>query len=112
VGPYTSATTEALDLGLVVPVAIIAAVLLLRQRPSGRVLTLVMLVVNVCIGLLLMAQGAAQLVSGVPLTAGEVVTEMLTFVALTLVAGMLLAWMARTGAVNAAHRHPVVSGRE
>jgi hypothetical protein len=47
VGPYTSATTEALDLGLVVPIAVIAAVQLLSQRPMGRVLALIMLVVNV-----------------------------------------------------------------
>ena len=45
VGPYTSAATEALDLGFVVPVAIIAAVQLLKRRPLGRVLALIMLVV-------------------------------------------------------------------
>jgi hypothetical protein len=93
VGPYTSAATEALDLGLVVPIALIAAVQLLRQRPLGSVLALVMLVINVCIGVLLVAQGAAQLVSGVPLTTGEIVTKMLTFAVLTLVAGGLLARM-------------------
>jgi hypothetical protein len=66
VGPYTSSVTDALDLGLVVPVAIIAAVQLLRGQPEGSVLALLMLVVNVCIGILLMAQGVAQLASGVP----------------------------------------------
>jgi hypothetical protein len=100
VGPYTSAATEALDLGFVVPVAIIAAVQLLKRRPLGRVLALIMLVVNVCIGVVLMAQGIAQLVSGVPLTTGEIVTKMVTFAALTLVAGGLLARMARVGATE------------
>jgi hypothetical protein len=104
VGPYTSAITEALDLGLVVPVAVIAAVQIMTQRPIGRVLALVMLVVNVCIGVVLMAQGVAQLVSGVPLTVGEIVTKMLTFAALTLVAGGLLARMAQVGARNATQR--------
>jgi hypothetical protein len=94
VGPYTSATTEALDLGLVVPVAVIAAVHLLTQRPMGRVLALIILVVNVCIGMVLMAQGVAQLVSGVPLTVGEIVTKMLSFAAPTLIASGLLARMA------------------
>ena len=93
VGPYTSAATEALDLGLVVPIALIAAVQLLRQRPLGSVLVLVMLVINVCIGVLLVAQGVAQLVSGVPLTTGEIVTKMLTFAVLTLFAGGLLVRM-------------------
>ena len=106
VGPYTSAATEALDLGLVVPVAVIAAVQLLRQRPLGSVLALVMLVLNVCVGVVLMAQGVAQLLSGVPLTVGEIITKMLTFAALTLVAGGLLVRMAHPGASNAARSRP------
>jgi hypothetical protein len=97
VGPYTSSVTHALDLGLVVPVALLAAVKLLRHRPSGRVLALVLLVVNVCVGTLLMAQGIAQLTSGVPLTPTEIVVKMLTFAVLTLVAGGLLARLARVG---------------
>jgi hypothetical protein len=98
VGPYTSSVTDALDLGLVVPVAVIAAVQLLRGRPEGSVLALVMLVVNVCIGILLMAQGVAQLASGVPMTIGEIIAKMLTFAVLTLVAGGLLLRMARAAA--------------
>jgi membrane protein implicated in regulation of membrane protease activity len=62
----------------------------------GSVLALIMLVLNVCVGVVLMAQGVAQLLSGVPLTVGEIITKMLTFAALTLVAGGLLARMART----------------
>jgi hypothetical protein len=85
---------------------LIAAVQLRRQRPLGGVLALVMLVINVCIGVLLVAQGVAQLVSGVPLTTGEIVTKMLTFAALTLVAGGLLVRMARAGASNAARGRP------
>ena len=106
VGPYTSLATHALDLGLVVPVAVLAAVKLLRRRPSGRVLTLIMLVVNVCVGTLLMGQGIAQLVSGVPLTPGEIVAKMLSFAVLTLVAGGLLARMAWWGAHQAARATP------
>jgi hypothetical protein len=97
VGPYTSLATHALDLGLVVPVAVLSAVKLLRQRPSGRVLALIMLVVNVCVGTVLMGQGVAQLVSGVPVTPAEIVAKMLTFAVLTLVAGGLLARLARVG---------------
>jgi hypothetical protein len=101
VGPYTSAVTEALDLGLVVPIAVIAAVQLLRRRVQGRVLAFIMLVINVCIGVLLLAQGLAQLMSGVPLTVGEIVSKMLTFAALTLVVGALLTRMATYGTRNA-----------
>jgi hypothetical protein len=98
VGPYTSSVTDALDLGLVVPVAVIAAVQLLRGRPEGSVLALVMLVINVCIGILLMAQGVAQFASGVPMTIGEIIAKMLTFSVLTLVAGGLLIRMVRAAA--------------
>jgi hypothetical protein len=75
-------------------VAVLSAVLLLRGRAGGRVLTLVMLVLNVCIGVLLIGQGVAQILAGVPLTAAEIIAKMLTFAALTLVAGGLLARMA------------------
>jgi hypothetical protein len=91
VGPYTSATTEALDLGLVVPTVVVAAVLLQRRRPAGRLLALVVLVLNCCIGVALLAQGAAQLWYDVPLTVAEIVVKSLTFLALTVVAGCLLA---------------------
>jgi hypothetical protein len=106
VGPYTSLATHALDLGLVVPVAVLSAVKLLQHRPSGRVLTLVMLVVNVCVGTLLMGQGVAQLVSGVPMTPAEIVAKMLTFAVLTLVAGGLLARLARVGLHREARATP------
>jgi hypothetical protein len=94
VGPYTSAATQALDLGLVVPVVVLTIVNLLRQRPSGSVLVIIVLTLNVCVGLVLMAQGIAQLVSGVPLTVAEIIAKMLSFAVLTLVAGGLLARMA------------------
>ena len=103
VGPYTSSVTDALDLGLVVPVAVIAAVQLLRGRPEGSVLTLVMLGVNICIGILLMAQGITQLASGVPMTIGEIIAKMLTFAVLTLVAGGLLIRMASAARTPSRH---------
>lgn len=102
VGPYTSATTEALDLALVVPLVVAAAVLVLRRRPWGAALTLVMLTLNACIGVLLMGQGAAQLLDGVPLTVAEIVAKMATFATLTLVAGGLLLRMALSGRAEAA----------
>jgi hypothetical protein len=40
-------------------------------------------------------------VSGVPLTAGEIVTKIVTFAALTLIASGLLARMAQVGTKNA-----------
>ncbi len=94
VGPYTSAVTEALDLGVVVPVVVLAAVLVFRGHPGGRGLALVLLVLNVCIGVVLIGQGASQLLLDVPLTTGEILGKMLSFALLTLVAGGLLMRMA------------------
>jgi hypothetical protein len=101
VGPYTSAATEALDLALVVPLVVTAAVLVLRRRPWGAVLALLVLTLNACIGVLLMGQGAAQLLDGVPLTVAEIVAKMATFATLTLVAGGLLLRMALSARVVA-----------
>jgi hypothetical protein len=67
-------------------------------RHSGSALALVMLIVNVCIGILLIAQVAAQLASGVPMTIGEIIAKMVTFAVLTLVAGGMLIRMARAAA--------------
>jgi hypothetical protein len=97
VGPYTSATTEALDLGLVVPIAVIAAVQLLTRRPMGRVLALMMLVVNVC------ADGPRRRSTRVGRTAHRPRNRHhdVTFAALTLIASGLLARMVQAGARNA-----------
>jgi hypothetical protein len=83
---YTSSVTHALDLGIIVPVAVAAGVLTWRDRPVGYLLASIMLMLNVTIGLALMAQGGTQLLAGVPLTPGEIVGKILSFAALTLVA--------------------------
>jgi hypothetical protein len=96
VGPYTSMVTHALDLGLVVPVVCLTAVLLLRRAPAGYLLSVLILVLNVCIGVMLLGAGLAQLLADVPLTPGEIIAKMLSFAVLTLVAGGLLATLYRS----------------
>ncbi|HYO18083.1 MAG TPA: hypothetical protein VES02_05380, partial [Dermatophilaceae bacterium] len=56
---------------------------------------------NICIGVMLMGAGLAQLVADVPLTPAEIAAKMLSFAILTLVAGGLLATLYR-----AARNHP------
>jgi hypothetical protein len=87
---YTSETTWALDLGLVAPLAVLAAALVRRRDPVGYLLASLMLGLNVAIGVALMAQGAAQVAFGVPLSTGEIVGKMLSFAALTILAAILL----------------------
>jgi hypothetical protein len=77
-------------------VVFVAAVQLLRRAPSGYLITVVVLVLNVCIGALLLGAGLAQLVADVSLNPAEIVAKMLSFAALTFVAGGLLATLYRS----------------
>jgi hypothetical protein len=106
VGPYTSMVTHALDLGLVVPVVCLAAVQLVRRAPAGYLLTVLILVLNVCIGVLLLGAGLAQLIADVPLTPAEIIAKMLSFAVLTLVAGGLLVTLHRSAPARQ-QAHPV-----
>jgi hypothetical protein len=94
VNTYTAETTWALDLGLIVPVVVCAAVLLLRGRPMGYLMAVLVIVLNLTIGLVLISQGVAQIVVHV-LSAGEVAGMVVTFAVLTVVAGGLLAALLR-----------------
>jgi hypothetical protein len=103
---YTSAVTTALDLGVVAPLAVVSALSLLRRRPVGYLTSAVLLVLNVAIGTALLAQVVAQVLVGVPLTAGEIVGKSLTFLALTVVAGGLIAALLRHARVTRGARPP------
>jgi hypothetical protein len=83
---YTTTATYALDLGIIVPAVIIAAMLLARRAPLGYLLGSTMTILNVTIGVLLLGQGAAQLVAGVPLPIGAIIGFMGSFAILTLIA--------------------------
>ncbi len=94
VSTYTSETTWALDLGLIVPAAVCAAVLLLRRRPVGHLLAALLIVLNLTIGLVLMSQGLAQILVDA-LSVGEVAGMVVTFAVLTVLAGWMLATLLR-----------------
>jgi hypothetical protein len=104
VATYTTEVTWALDLGIVTPVAVAAGVLLLRRAPAGYLLAAVMLVLNVTIGVALMAARAWQLALGVPMTPAEVIAKMATFAVMTLVAAGILAVLLRRWTASP-HRH-------
>jgi hypothetical protein len=60
----------------------------------------VVLVLNVCIGALLLGAGVGQLVADVPLTPAEIVAKMLSFAILTFVAGGLLGTLYRSAGTH------------
>jgi hypothetical protein len=86
---YTTLATYALDLAIIVPAAFIAGGLLARRKPFGYLLGATMTILNVTTGLLLMGQGAAQLISRVPLPIGAILGFMVSFAISTIVATVL-----------------------
>src|SRR3954469_25310851 len=89
-GAYSTEVTWALDLGVIVPAAATIAVLVWRGTALGQLGAATMLSLNVALGLALVGQGVAQLLTDVPLSGGEKVAAMATFAAMTTVAGVLL----------------------
>jgi hypothetical protein len=62
---------QALDLGVIVPMMILAAVQLLRRRPFGYLLTSVALLKFVTMGLALDAMIVGQYLAGIPMAPAE-----------------------------------------
>jgi hypothetical protein len=74
-GMSTSTTLfiQVLDLGVIVPMMLLAAVQLLRRRPFGYLLTSVAILKFVTMGLALDAMILGQYFAGVPMSAAEIV---------------------------------------
>lgn len=89
-GPYSTEFTMVLDLAVVAPAAVAAGVLILRRRPSGYLLALSLLVLEVLLAPLIVAQTVAQLLAGVRFTGPEVVGPMGGFVVLAGVSAVVL----------------------
>lgn len=88
---HTTLPTHALDMGIIAPLAIIAAVLLLRRDPLGYLMSAILLVVSSVLGAGVLALSAAQLLAGA-LTLAETMVFVVPFVILTLVGvGLTLA---------------------
>ncbi len=93
---YTSDVTSMLDLGIIVPSLVLAAVAYRRRTPLGSKLGVFLVLFNLAIGVALLGQGIAQLVEDVPLTAGEKVGYIGSFGVLTLVSVVLSVAVLRT----------------
>jgi hypothetical protein len=79
-----------LDLGLVLPAAVLTGVLLLRQRPWGFVLGAYFLVKFTTLGLAIMSMGVFMVADGVPLSVPLVVVFAVWTVVSTVLAGWFL----------------------
>jgi hypothetical protein len=85
-GHSTTAVTEALDLAVIVPATLLAAWLLLRERPEGYVLALPLVLLLFAMLPMIAAQTAFQLAAGVTFTPPEVIGPLSGFLVLGAVA--------------------------
>ena len=89
-GAYTTVVTYVLDLGVVAPSLTIAAVLLLRRKALGLLLSSTMLTLMFTIGSALIVQSAAIVIAGIALTRGEMIGLVISFGVLCVI-GIVLA---------------------
>ncbi len=68
---YSTLVIQALDLGLIVPLALLAGVLLLKRRPFGYLLSAVALLKGVTMATAVSAMAVGQVLAGVPVSAVE-----------------------------------------
>lgn len=84
---YTTLVTHALDLGILMPVAFLAGVMLLRRAPLGYLLAFTMLVLAIfVVGAAVPAATVSQWLAGYAFTAGQFVAFVVPFVVLGLIA--------------------------
>ena len=88
---YTTAVTDALDLGVIVPTLLVGAYLHSRRSPLGYLLAVALLVLLVLIAVTIVAQTAFQLAAYVSFTPGEIIGPISGFLVLAAVAVWLLA---------------------
>lgn len=112
-GPYSTEFTEALDLAVIAPATVWAGVLILRQDPRGYLIAVSLLVLEVLLAPLIIAQTVLQLRAGVIFTLPEIIGPILGFVVLAVASIAVLVVILRptcaatsTAAGNSTERKP------
>jgi len=85
-GPYTTEATYTLDLGIILPTAYLAGVLVWHRSPLGTLLAAIVITLNVSIGLVVASQSIMQALDGIFLTVGGYAAYVAPFVTLSLIA--------------------------
>ena len=89
-GSYTTIVTYVLDLGVIVPAAFVAAVLLVQSKPLGYLLAATLLTMNLTLGAALLSQGIAILFAGVRMSLPQIAGMIGSFAVLGLVGARLM----------------------
>ena len=85
-GPYTTEATYVIDLGIILPTAYLAGILVLHRKPLGTLLASILITVNVSIGLVVVSQSIMQALNGITLTPAEFAAYVAPFVILSAIA--------------------------
>lgn len=94
-GPYTTEATYTIDLGIIMPAAFLAGILVLRRSPLGTLLASILITLNVSIGLVVASQSIMQALDGIILSISEYITYVMPFVTLSLIAAWLTSRLIR-----------------
>lgn len=89
-GHYHTEATYVLDLGIILPAAWLAMVLVWQAKPLGTLLAAILLSLNVSIGFVVASQSIMQALEGIILTPAQYASYVAPFVVLSLVAAVLL----------------------
>ena len=89
-GPYTTEATYVIDLGVILPTAYLAGILVLRHKPLGTLLASILITVNVSIGLVVASQSLMQALDGIILSPTEYAAYVAPFVTLSIVATWII----------------------
>lgn len=89
-GPYSTESTYLLDLGIILPTAYLAGILVLRRSPWGTLLASILITVNITIGLVVASQSIMQALDGIILKPAEYAAYVAPFVTLSLIASGLI----------------------
>jgi hypothetical protein len=103
---YTTMVIQAMDLGLIVPAAMLSAVLLLRRAPFGYLLSSIVLVKGFTLGAAVSAMALGIMLAGVPVSPVELVLfPVITVIDIGLTVLMLRS-LRDVAAVNTPRREP------
>jgi hypothetical protein len=92
---YTATVTDVLDLGVIVPILLIAGILILGRNAMGYVLAVVMIVLLLLVAATIIVGTAFQVVTDVSFTTGEIVGPIAGFIILGAIGMVLLARLLR-----------------
>jgi hypothetical protein len=82
--------TDALDLAIITPSALLAGVLLRRRDPLGYLIATVLLVLLLILAPAIIAQTISQIAAGIDFTPGEVIGPIAGFIVLGAIAARCL----------------------